>query len=196
MLNANDDDENIDDRDENVNANDDDGEIVNDEIVNDENIYPLNHITNEQIQEFVGTLNNKPGWNNCIYCNRYHPPSMHLPGIEYCIHCWGWLNSNQLDLEKGTYAGLNSLSDVKDYLKKTFKLHDPTKCTINDCIYNKIIEFKKAKKLHLDFCVELNFIVKKQTIKNTKNTTNTTNTKNTKNKPDSKINFKLSYIVI
>lgn len=139
-------------------------------------------VQNLKINEFVGITNNKQGWVNCMYCDRYHPPSMHLPGLEYCIHCWAWFNTNQLDLEKGTYTGLNSISDVKKYLKDTFKLHDPLKCTNVDCIYNKIIKFEKDKKLHVDFCAELGFVVEvKQNVSDQLNQLNSINSTNSTN---------------
>lgn len=169
---------------------------------------PQNAQNQQKIQEFVGVIGNKQGWVNCMFCDRYHPPSMHLPGMEYCIHCWAWLNTNQLDLEKGTYTGLNSIADVKNGLKETFKLHDPTKCVNTDCIYNKIVKIEKEKKLHYDFCVELGFVVEvKQNLTNLTNLTNSINSTNSTNltnntgfkvgnKSNSRINYKLSHITI
>lgn len=170
-----------------------------DENYNEEEDYQQN---NQKVQEFIGVIGNKPGWTNCMYCDRSHPPSMHLPGIEYCIHCWAWLNTNQLDLEKGIYTGVNSIIDVKNILKETFKLHDPTKCVVPDCAYNKIIKFEKDKKLHHDFCVELGFKVEvKQNSSNLTNTINLGNQSENKgfkvsNKSNSRINYKLSHITI
>jgi hypothetical protein len=116
--------------------------------------------------EFIGSINIKPGWIKCLYCNIYHPLIMHLPGITYCGHCWGWLNSNQLDLEKNIYMGNNSITDVKKFLKETFKIHDNKKCISKECIYNKIIDLNKINKLHNEFCVELGFIKKNDKIDN------------------------------
>lgn len=171
------------------------------EVEEDEN--KLNQIPNEKIQEFVGVINNKPNWNKCMYCDRYHPPTMHLPGMEYCIHCWAWLNTNQLDLEHGTYTGLNSITDVKTYLKNTFKLHDPTKCVNEDCIYNKIIKFEKDKKLHMSLCVELGFVVEAKPLNakqvnqvNKVNQTNAPNNFKINNRLRTKINYKLSHVSI
>lgn len=164
-----------------------------------------NNQNNQKVQEFVGVIGNKPGWTNCMYCDRSHPPSMYLPGIEYCIHCWAWLNINQLDLEKGTYNGPNSITDIKNILKETFKLHDPTKCVNSDCAYNKIVKFEKEKKLHHDFCVELGFAVEvKQNQPNSVNSVNSVNSINQTNNTvfkfgdnfNSRINYKLSRITI
>ena len=109
----------------------------------DDEDYPKNSQNQQKVKEFIGVVGNKLGWQNCMYCDKSHPPSMHLPGMDYCVHCWAWLNINQLDLEKGLYDGTNSITDVKNILKETFKLHDPTKCVNSDCAYNKIIKFEK-----------------------------------------------------
>jgi hypothetical protein len=178
-------------------------------------VLPKNNVSNEKVIEFVGTINGKAGWIKCLYCDRYHPNSMHLTGMEYCGHCWSWLNTNQLDLEKAIYTGQNSISEVKQYLKDTFKLHDPTKCTTAECIYNKIISLEKNKKLHIDFCIELGFAKKPEPLNqlnltnstnltNLTNSTNSTNLTNTTNsgtnkiarKSNIKINYKLSHIAI
>lgn len=175
---------------------DTESEYDENENYNEEEDYPQN---NQKVQEFIGVIGNKPGWTNCMYCDSSHPPSMHLPGMDYCIHCWAWLNTNQLDLEKGIYTGVNSIIDVKNILKKTFKLHNPTKCVNPNCAYNKIIKFEKDKKLHYDFCVELGFKV--ETKQNSSNPTNLTNQSENhgfklSNKSNSRINYKLSHITI
>jgi hypothetical protein len=177
------------DNDENEDYNEED----NEEEENNQN--NQNQEQNNKIKEFNGVIGNKPGWTNCVYCDKSHPPSMHLPGMLYCIHCWAWFNSTQLDLEKGTYSGLNTISDVKKYLKDTFKLHDPIKCTTSDCIYNKIINFEKNKKLHNDFCVELGFIVVKEVKQKISNESNSSGFK-INLKSNLRINYKLSHITI
>ncbi len=196
MSDYDDDDDNYDDEDDEHNDEDED---VNDDDNNNSNIkQPLN-MPNEKVIEFIGSINGKAGWIKCLYCDRFHPNSMHLTGMEYCGHCWGWLNSNQLDLEKGIYSGQNPISEIKNYLKETFKLHDPSKCTTKECIYNRIIDLEKNKKLHIDFCVELGF-VKKEDIVNKESNVNTQDHKvssNSKiNKSNTRINYKLSHITI
>lgn len=164
----------------------------------DENeVEKINPVQNEKVQEFVGFIANKQGWNKCMYCDRYHPPSMHLPGIEYCGHCWAWLNSNQLNLEKCTYNGPINITDIKKYLGLTFKLHDPNKCTNKECIYNKINTFEKANKLHKDFCVELGFKVEPETTSASVPETNTQKAQFKLNKKSNmRINYKQSYVTI
>ena len=163
-------------------------------------IHKPNGLQNEKVIEFIGSINGKAGWIKCLYCDRFHPHSMHLTGMEYCGHCWAWLNSTQLDLEKGLYVGQNSISEIKNYLKETFKIHDPTKCTSNECIYNKIVNLEKQKKLHIDFCVELGFIKKpepetEQSVESSDISKNILNY-NINKKLNTKINYKLSHISI
>lgn len=177
---------------DNYNNNDSD----NDNNLNNNN--SINIIQNNKVIEFMGSINGKAGWLKCLYCDRFHPLTMYLKGMEYCGHCWAWLNSNQLDLEKGIYKGPNPLSEIKNYLKETFKLHDPIKCTNVECIYNKIVNFEKNKKLHIDFCIELGY-VKKQEPSNKIETNNSSINKsnfNINKKSSKRINYKLSYITI
>lgn len=184
--------------------NDDNDEYEDEDEDEDENKDNINKnpsskgIQNEKVIEFIGSINGKVGWIKCLYCDRHHPPSMHLTGMEYCGHCWAWLNSTQLDLEKGTYMGQNPISEIKNYLKETFKLHDPTKCVTVECVYNKIINFEKNKKLHMDFCVELGFVKKPNPSTMNEKTDNSTNklNYNVNKKLSKRINYKLSHITI
>lgn len=165
---------------------------------NENNDISLNQIQNEKVVEFIGSIYGKAGWIKCFYCDKFHPHSMHLTGIVYCGHCWAWLNSNQLDLVKGIYSGQNPISEIKNYLKETLKLHEPTKCDNVECVYNKIINLEKNKKLHMDFCVELGFIKKPESSTTTKTSNNSTEklNYNINKKSSTRINYKLSYITI
>lgn len=201
------DDDNYDDDDDNNMNNDDNNNnnVNNMNNVNNNNA-PFNGVQNEKIIEFVGSINGKAGWKKCLYCDRFHPNAMHLTGMEYCGHCWGWLNSHQFDLEKGIYQGQNPISEIKNYLKETFKLHDPTKCTNVECIYNKILNLEKNKKLHIDLCIELGFAKKQEpsnTVEIINGLTNGSTNRNTdksnyniNKKLNTRINFKLSHITI
>jgi len=157
-----------------------------------------NGIQNEKVIEFIGSINGKAGWIKCLYCDKYHPHYMHITGMEYCGHCWAWLNSNQLDLEKGIYSGQNPISEIKNYLRETFKLHDSTKCVNIECVYNKILNFDKNKKLHIDFCVELGFIKPSEhsTINKTSDNLTDKSNYNINRKLSTRINYKLSHITI
>lgn len=97
-------------------------------------------------------------WKECTYCNKYYPKDIFLQNLEYCGHCWSWFNFNQLDLdlERCIYTGDNTINEVKDFLKLTFKLH-PINCNINDCIYNKISQYKKEGKLNEELSKYLGF---------------------------------------
>ena len=177
---------------------DNDNEYDND-YYDENDCYNENNYDDEKKNEFIGTIHSKSGWIKCFYCDKYHPNSMYLMGLGYCGHCWGWLNSNQLDLEKCIYKGNNTISEIKQYIKETFKLHNSIECTSKECVYNKIIDLEKNNKLHMDFCLELGFIKNQDTT----NQVNTLNIKNKviissykiKNKSD-KINYKLSHITI
>ena len=155
---------------------------------------PIEYQLNEKKKEFDGSNNSKPKWSQCFYCTKYHPPSMHLPDMNYCGHCWGWLNSDQLKLTDGIYNGPNTIDEVKTFLKLTYPLHATT-CVNVTCVYNKIKQSAEAKTLHLDFCILLGF-----QIENEKKTVNEKNNNTEyvikKNKRYTKINYKLSSITI
>lgn len=167
-----------------------------------ENINKYKKVPTTPTNTFIGTNTKSKGWLQCIYCEKYQPTSMRLPGLQYCGHCWAWLNSNQLDLEKGIYLGENSITDVKNYLKDTFKLHDSKQCKNKECIYNRIIDLKNSNKLHIDFLIELGFYKEKKSessLNKSANETINTNTNNSykiNHKTISKINYKLSHIII
>ena len=153
----------------------------------DDPVYQLN----EKKKEFDGSVNIKNNWTQCFYCNKFHPASMHLPDMTYCGHCWGWLNSDQLKLTEGVYVGPNTIDEVKNFLKLTFPLH-PITCVNQECVYNKIKQLAQTKTLHLDFCVELGFMkLDEKTEKNNKSEYEIK-----KNKRYTKINYKLSSIII
>lgn len=154
------------------------------------NSNPDNHL-NDKKKEFEGSINSKNNWLLCMYCDKYHPNSMHLPQVNYCGHCWGWLNSDQLKLKDGTYFGPNTIDEVKNFLKLTYPLH-PVSCVNNECIYNKIKKMATDKTLHWDFCVELGFV--KETEKN--NTNPEKKEYKLKKRSYTRINYKTSSISI
>jgi hypothetical protein len=153
------------------------------------------HLLNEKKKEFDGSNNFKNNWTQCFYCAKYHPGSMHLPGVNYCGHCWGWLNSDQLKLTEGTYNGPNTIDEVKNFLKLTYPLH-PNTCTNVECVYNKIKQFAESKTLHLDFCVELGFEKKEKNPEKNPDKNNNLEYHIKKNKHNTRINYKLSSITI
>lgn len=156
-------------------------------------------LLNEKKKEFVGSNHPKNNWIQCIFCGVFHPASMHLPDVAHCGHCWGWVNSNQLDLIEGKYNGPNTIDEVKNFLKSTYPLH-PSTCTTQECIYNKIKQLNDAKTLHYDFCVELGFVVENKNSGIVNNPNDPTKSKTEynikKNKGYTRINFKSSSITI
>ena len=138
---SDDDDENDDG--ENDNQNND---IKGDDIKGD----------NSNINEFEGSNYHINEWKQCIYCQKYHPEKMYLNDINYCGHCWGWLNSNQIDLTSGKYLGDKTIEEIHNFLKLTYPLHS-LKCVNEECIYNKINTLNKSNKLHNTLCVCLGF---------------------------------------
>jgi len=181
--------------------NEDIDEDINEDIIEDinedidaplkkQNIFKESKILDDKKKDFDGSIGYKNNWVQCLYCTKYHPKSMHLPNVDYCGHCWGWLHNEQLQLTEGKYTGTHTLNEIKTFLKQTYPLH-PLTCTNTDCVYNKISLYNKTNKLHLDFCLELGFVnpeknnpQKKSEYKIKKNNTNT------------RINFKSSSISI
>lgn len=86
---------------------------------------------------FVGSPHRVNGWKFCLYCNTNFPPQMFLNELDYCGHCWAWLNSQQVDLMNGTYEGLHTIEEIMQFLKLTYSKH-PTTCVLEECVYNKI----------------------------------------------------------
>lgn len=152
-------------------------------------------------KEFDGSQSSKNGWTKCFYCDKYHPKSMHLPGMQYCGHCWGWLNGDQLNLTTSVYSGSpNTIVEVLNFLKLTYPLH-PSTCTNTDCIYNKITVGKNNGTLHWDLSVQLGFIKKEELEKKIPHTNTTKTNLNAQNKIYNKgnglrINFNSSSVSI
>jgi hypothetical protein len=129
---------------------------------------------------------NKNEWKNCIYCEKYHHNDYYIPGINYCIHCWAWLNSYEYDIENGKYNGLSSIEDINKMIKKVYPVHIETNCKNSDCLFDKIKKHADAKTLHLSLIelLELNKKPKQEV-----------NCFNYKNK-NLNINFEESFIII
>lgn len=109
----------------------------------------VKNIDKNKLLEFVGSNNATKGWLNCVYCAKYHPKTLHLSDLDYCAHCWGWLNYGQFNLNKGTYdgQGVHTWDEIKLFLNLTYELH-PANCEAPDCIYKKIEELIHSKNLH------------------------------------------------
>jgi hypothetical protein len=128
----------------------------------------------------------KTEWKNCIYCEKFHHNDYYITGMDYCIHCWAWLNAYEYDIKKGIYTGISSMEDIKNSIKKTYPIHLETNCKNSDCIFNKIKNFADLKMLHSSLAelLELNKKPEQKAI-----------CFNYKNK-NLNVNFEQSYIVI
>lgn len=91
---------------------------------------------------------NKNEWKTCIYCEKYHPDDYYGPSMIYCIHCWGWLNAHEYNIETGIYLGTNSVEDIKKMIKKVYPVHIEANCNNTDCIFYKIKKSIDDKTLH------------------------------------------------
>jgi len=92
-------------------------------------------------------LINKKTWKKCIYCEKYHPNEYFMEEIDYCIHCWAWLNSNDYDIEQGIYKGDIPFKSVKTMIKKIYPIHKESTCKI-ECIFDKIKKSIISNTLH------------------------------------------------
>jgi hypothetical protein len=109
-------------------------------------------------------INNKQLWKVCNYCDKFHGNEFYIPKLEYCIHCWAWFNMNDINLETGKYTGATSFDIVKTFIKKAYTVHLKGFCENKECIFNKITDLAKNKKLNTVF-TELLFESEKKEIK-------------------------------
>ncbi len=91
---------------------------------------------------------NKNEWKSCMYCEKFHHKDYFMSGMEYCVHCWGWLNGHEYDIESGFYGGMLSIEDVKKTIKKVYYVHCDSACTNEECIFTKIKKYSEIKLLH------------------------------------------------
>ena len=83
---------------------------------------------------------------------------------NYCVLCWSWLNTAELDLESGEYVGTIDYNIVKDMLIKTYPLFVKSNQSNPNSIYHKINSFKEAGILHESFRRLLGFEIEKPKI--------------------------------
>lgn len=123
-------------------------------IVNDDK--NSKNISQDEIDKLMGIAQidnkyhaiNKNEWKNCMYCEKFHHKDYFIPGIEYCIHCWAWLNAHEYDIESGFYGGNSPIEDINKSIKKVYPVHLESKCTNEECIFNKIKKYSEIKLLH------------------------------------------------
>ena len=137
-------------------------------------------------QTDINNQESKNSWKNCMYCEKYHTKEYYVPNMNYCFHCWAWLNSHEYDIQTGVYFGDVSIEDIKNILKKAYPVHLETNCTNDECIFNKIKKHAEMKTLHMSLVdlLELNKKPKLEALHF-----------NYKNK-NLNVNFAESYIVI
>jgi hypothetical protein len=161
----------------------------NEKIVNnkDDNI-------EEEIDKLMGIEQNnnkytkikKNEWRECMYCEKFHHNDYYVSGMEYCIHCWAWLNGHEYDIESGVYGGIHSQNDINKLIKKVYPVHCVSKCVNEECLFNKIVKYSEIKLLN-NSLVELLELNKKTELKAV--------SFNYKNK-NLNVNFDESYIVL
>lgn len=112
---------------------------------------------NKFTQSDFGGYQNAHGIHNkiCIYCEKFYSPELFLNELDYCGHCWGWLNSDQVDIYCGECSGMNTMDEILNFLEITYPLHSPLKCNSKECIYNKITSDKEM--LHYSLSIKLGF---------------------------------------
>jgi hypothetical protein len=124
-------------------------------IVNDSN-ESNDKVSQTEIDKLMGLAQtdnkyhqiNKNDWKNCMYCEKAHHKDYFIPGIEYCVHCWAWLNGHEYDIESGFYGGMTAVEDVNKTIKKVYPIHLESNCTNTECLFNKIKKFSEVKLLH------------------------------------------------
>jgi hypothetical protein len=146
--------------------------------------------TFRDIEEFLGKNNKFPNSKLCTYCENYvhikyyisKSKNNNIQLLDYCIHCWAWLNFNDVNLQDGLYFGNLEQNTVFDSIINASEIHKKINCNINSCIFYQFEKLKKNNKLNIIFC--------EKTKKNLKNKQYNIKSKNFK------INWSKSYIII
>ena len=126
-----------------------DDEVKEDELVEHTvitKLFGLDEITYNNSK----VIPDKKDWKYCTYCDKYHGREFFMQ-IDYCIHCWAWLNAQEINLETGKYTGSISFDTIKTFIKKVYPIHLKGNCSNKECIFNKITEFAKNNKLNIIF---------------------------------------------
>jgi len=183
-----------DDNNNNIINNDDNLNYINNNYINNNfinnnnnnNINNENNIINKKIKnndkvdeaiseidKFIGLYEddlkykNRPKaslWKYCEYCEKRHGVEYFYDKSNYCVLCWSWLNSSELDLESGEYIGSVDYKAVKDMLVKTYPLFVKSNHSNPNSIYHKINSFTEAGILHESFRKLLGFEIEKPKI--------------------------------
>jgi alkyl hydroperoxide reductase subunit AhpF len=91
---------------------------------------------------------NKNEWKQCMYCDKFHHKDYYVSGMEYCVHCWAWLNGHEYDIESGVYGGMHLQDDINKVIKRVYPIHHGANCKNDECVFNKIKKYSEIKLLH------------------------------------------------
>jgi hypothetical protein len=104
---------------------------------------------NDNLQQY--NLNNLK---YCSFCEKYHSRYYFMYNnkesktLNYCLHCWCWLNNYEINMETGNYMGNINIDILYEKIKKAYNLHKHINCTNNECIINEANRLYNKKKLH------------------------------------------------
>jgi hypothetical protein len=150
-----------------------DNNIINKKIKNNDKNNDKIEESASEIDKFIGLYEDDPKyknrqkaslWKYCDYCEKRHGVEYFYEKNNYCVLCWSWLNTAELDLENGEYLGSVDYKIVKDMLVKTYPLFIKSNHSNPNSIYHKINTFKEAGILHESFRKLLGFEVEKPKI--------------------------------
>jgi hypothetical protein len=138
-------------------------------IINNIEDIKESNISQSEIDKLIGIVQtdnkyqsiNKNEWKNCVYCEKFHHKDYFIQGMDYCVHCWGWLNCHEYDIELGFYGGVCSIEDIHKTIKKVYPIHNESNCKNDECIFTKIKKYSELKQLHKSL-IELLELNKKQ----------------------------------
>lgn len=139
--------------------------VKNKMILNNNNFKKISNmkIKNEETKKFIGSYEQVPNSKLCQYCDKFIDKNYFIPlyalnnnqTLDYCMHCWGWLNFNDVKLTEGLYFGNLNQNIVFDYIKKSIEPHKKIGCTNQNCIFNEYEKLEKSNKLNIIFCKEI-----------------------------------------
>ena len=116
-----------------------------------------------ETEKFLGKNDIFPNSKLCDYCEKYIDSKYYIPTtafdkkntIKYCIHCWAWLNYNDVKLSEGLYIGNLNQNIVFDYIKNSVDIHRQIGCVNVNCLFNEYSKLEKNNKLNIIFCKEV-----------------------------------------
>ena len=120
-------------------------------------------IEKEEIDRFIGKNEIFIKSKICVYCENYVGEEYFIKKsvlnkfetIDYCLHCWSWLNCNDVKLTEGIYLGNLNQNIVFDTIKNTVELHKKIILLNDNCLFNIYESLEKSNKLDVIFCKEI-----------------------------------------